>query len=128
MAKKEVLNLEVKSNIKSVTKDQKDWNTELDKTEKNLQGVNEEGKETIAEMQILGISLNGVKAAFNKIVPAAKVMFGTIKAGMLLGLLKLKKVLKYCLLSLRVLGLPLMLYLIELLSLEVVLLRYFQEM
>ena len=50
---KEVLELEVKSNIKNVTKDQKDWNKELKKTKDNIEDVNEEGKEVVAEMQIL---------------------------------------------------------------------------
>ena len=47
MAKTETLNLEVKSNIKSVTKD------------------------------------TGVKTAFGKVIPMAKAMFGTIKAGII---------------------------------------------
>ena len=78
---KEVLELEVKSNIKQATKDQEKFNKELEETADNLQDVNEEGKEVVAEMQILGVSLNGIKAGFNSAAAGAKFMFRSIKAG-----------------------------------------------
>ena len=78
---KEILNLEVKSNIKAVAKDQKEWNKELKKTEESIKDVNEEGKEVVAEMQILGISLNGIKAGFKSLASGAKFMFRSIKMG-----------------------------------------------
>ena len=78
---KETLNLEVKSNIKSVAKDQKHWNQELKKTEDSIKNVNEEGKETVAEMQILGLSINGLKAAWTSAASGAKFLFRSIKAG-----------------------------------------------
>jgi len=81
MAKEEELRLNVDTNIKGVVKDQKAWNKELDKTKENLEDVNEEGKETIAEMQILGISLNGVKAGFSSLAKGAKFLFSTIRIG-----------------------------------------------
>ena len=74
MAKTETLNLEVKSNIKSVTKD-------TDKMAHSLDDVNKEAKEGIGNFTLMGVSLNGVKAAFGKVIPMAKTMFGTIKAG-----------------------------------------------
>jgi hypothetical protein len=74
MAKKETLNLEVKSNIKSVTKD-------TDKMADSLEDVNKEAKDGIGNFTLMGVSLNGVKAAFGKVIPMAKAMFGTIKAG-----------------------------------------------
>ena len=73
---KETLNLEVKSNIKSVTKD-------TDKMAGSLDNVNKEAKEGIGNFTLMGVSLNGVKAAFGKIIPMAKAMFGTIKAGLI---------------------------------------------
>ena len=76
MAKKETLNLEVKSNIKSVTQD-------TDKMAGSLGDVNEEAKDSIGNFNIMGVSLNGVKSAFGKIIPLAKTMFGTIKAGII---------------------------------------------
>jgi len=72
---KETLNLEVKSNIKSVTQD-------TDKMADSLDNVNQEAKEGIGNFTMMGVSLNGVKAAFGKIIPMAKAMFGTIKAGL----------------------------------------------
>ncbi len=78
---KEVLELEVKSNIKNVTQDQKNYNKELERTKDKLEDVNEEGKEVVAEMQILGISLNGIKAGFNSAAAGAKFMFRSIKVG-----------------------------------------------
>ena len=71
---KETLNLEVKSNIKSVTKD-------TDKMADSLDDVNKEAKDSIGNFTLMGVSLNGVKAAFGKVIPMAKAMFGTIKAG-----------------------------------------------
>ncbi len=76
MAKTETLNLEVKSNIKSVTKD-------TDKMADSLDDVNKEAKDSIGNFTLMGVSLNGVKAAFGKVIPMAKAMFGSIKAGLI---------------------------------------------
>ena len=73
---KETLNLEVKSNIKSVAKD-------TDKMADSLEDVNKEAKDGIGNFTLMGVSLNGVKAAFGKVIPMAKAMFGTIKAGII---------------------------------------------
>tara|TARA_R110001599_G_scaffold25385_2_gene90946 strand:+ start:4294 stop:5799 length:1506 start_codon:yes stop_codon:yes gene_type:complete len=83
MATKEVLELEVKSNIKSVTNDQKDFNKELKNTKKDLQGVNKEGEEVVQEMQILGVSLKGLKASWDTAAKGAKFLFRTVKAGII---------------------------------------------
>lgn len=80
---KEVLEMEVKSNLKSVAKDQKEWNKELKQTQKEMQEVNEEGKEVVAEMQILGVSINGLKAGWKSAASGAKFMFRSIKAGII---------------------------------------------
>ena len=76
MAKTETLNLEVKSNIKSVTQD-------TDKMADSLDNVNQEAKDSIGNFTMMGVSLNGVKSAFGKVIPMAKAMFGTIKAGII---------------------------------------------
>jgi len=73
---KEILNLEVKSNIKSVSQD-------TDKMADSLDNVNQEAKDSIGNFTLMGVSLNGVKAAFGKVIPMAKAMFGTIKAGII---------------------------------------------
>ena len=80
---KEVLELEVKSNIKSVAKDQKAWNKELKTTKENIEDVNEEGKEVVAEMQILGVSINGLKAAWSSAASGAKFLFRSVKMGII---------------------------------------------
>ena len=80
---KEVLELEVKSNIKSISKDQKAWNKELKTTKENIEDVNEEGKEVVAEMQILGLSINGLKTAWSSAAKGAKFMFRSIKMGLI---------------------------------------------
>jgi len=80
---KEVLELEVKSNIKSVAKDQKAWNKELQTTKENIEDVNEEGKEVVAEMQVLGLSINGLKAAWNSAASGAKFLFRSVKMGII---------------------------------------------
>jgi len=62
MAEKIIIEAEVKSNIGEVSKD---------------------ASSAAGEFQVMGVSLNGVKAAFGKIIPTAKAMFGTIKAGII---------------------------------------------
>lgn len=76
MAKTETLNLEVKSNIKSVTKD-------TDKMADSLDDVNKEAKAGVGNFTLMGVSLNGVKNSFAKIIPTAKLMFGSLKAGLI---------------------------------------------
>tara|TARA_R110000737_G_scaffold106749_2_gene139573 strand:+ start:3593 stop:5245 length:1653 start_codon:yes stop_codon:yes gene_type:complete len=78
---KEVLEMEVKTNIGKVTKDQKDFNKELKKTEGIIEDVNSEGKETVAEMQILGLSINGLKASWKSAASGAKFLFKSVKMG-----------------------------------------------
>ena len=80
---KEVLELSVKSNIKSVTKEQKDFNKELKNTSKEIKDVNVEGKETVREMQILGVSLKGLQASWKTAASGAKFLFRTVKAGII---------------------------------------------
>ena len=73
--------MEVKTNIGKVTKDQKDFNKELKKTEGIIEDVNSEGKETVAEMQILGLSINGLKASWKSAASGAKFLFKSVKMG-----------------------------------------------
>ena len=80
MADKEIV-IKVDSNIKSVAKDQKEWNKEIGQTKKQIEGVNEEGKEVVAEMQILGFSINGLKTAWSSAAKGAKFLFSSIKMG-----------------------------------------------
>ena len=66
---KEVLEMEVKSNIGEVTKDTKELTNEASKA--------------AGEFQIMGVSLNGIKKGFASAAVTAKGMFGSIKAGLI---------------------------------------------
>ena len=73
---KEVLELEVKSNIKNIAKD-------TDKMADSLGDVNKEAKDGIGNFQVMGVSLNGVKKGFASAAVTAKGMFGSIKSGLI---------------------------------------------
>ena len=73
--------MEVKTNIGKVTKDQKDFNKELKKTKETIEDVNAEGKDTVSEMQVLGLSINGLKASWKSAASGAKFLFSSIKLG-----------------------------------------------
>jgi hypothetical protein len=77
----ETLYMKVDSDIKGVTKDTKELNRTLNKTEKELKDVKDEGKEVVGEMQLLGISVNGLRGSFNSASKGAKFMFRSIKMG-----------------------------------------------
>jgi len=68
-----------KDNNKTLKQQSKD----LKGVKKDLKGVNEEGKESIGNFRLFGVSLNGIKKSLSKVIPAIKLMFGTIKAGIL---------------------------------------------
>ena len=66
---KEVLELEVKSNIGEVAKETKE--------------LTNEASNAAGEFTVMGVSLNGVKKGFASAALTAKGMFGTIKAGLI---------------------------------------------
>ena len=78
----DLLNLE-KNTLKELTNKQKEATREVNKSTVAKKGNNKESKESIANFQFMGISLNGVKKGFSQIIPTAKAMFGTIKAGII---------------------------------------------
>ena len=78
----ELLNLE-KNTLKDLKNQQKEASTEVKKLNKQQKENNKESKDNIANFQLMGVSLNGVKKAFSQIIPTAKAMFGTIKAGII---------------------------------------------
>jgi len=61
---------------KEASKEVKKFNQEQKETDKALEG-------TIGNLNVMGVSLNGIKSAMGKIIPAAKAMFSTITAGIL---------------------------------------------
>jgi hypothetical protein len=66
---KEILELEVKSNIGEVVEDTKD--------------LTNEASNAAGEFAVMGVSLNGVKKGFASATVTAKGMFGSIKAGLI---------------------------------------------
>ena len=78
----ELLNLE-KNTLKDLKNQQKEATTEVKKFKEQQKESNTESKDSIANFQFMGVSLNGVKKGFSQIIPTAKAMFGTIKAGII---------------------------------------------
>ena len=72
-----------KIGLKDLENQQKDNNKALKEQSKDLKEVNKEAKDSIGNFTFMGVSLNGVKAAFGKIIPLAKLMFSTITAGIM---------------------------------------------
>mgnify|MGYP003651820605 CR=1 FL=1 len=78
----ELLDLE-KNTLKELKNKQKEATQEKKKNTEALKEGNKESKESIANFQFMGVSLNGVKKGFSQVIPTAKAMFGTIKAGIM---------------------------------------------
>ena len=76
------LNLE-KNALKGLQQEQKEATKEVKKHKDAQKENNKQSKESIADFKFMGVSLNGVKKGFAKVIPTAKAMFGTIKAGMI---------------------------------------------
>jgi hypothetical protein len=76
MANKEIVALQIKADTKEATQN-------LENVTKQTKNISDETKGAIGNFQVMGVSLNGVKGAFSKIIPTAKAMFGSIKAGLI---------------------------------------------
>jgi hypothetical protein len=72
-----------KNGLKSLKQEQKEATQEVKKHKDAQKENNKETEDTIGNLKIFGVSLNGIKKGFSKVIPAAKSMFGTIKAGMM---------------------------------------------
>ena len=82
MAKK-TITYEVKSTIGKVAKDTDKLTKNTKKAKKEVKDLNKEGKAAASTFTLFGMSVGGIKAAFSKVIPMAKLMFGTIKAGLI---------------------------------------------
>lgn len=69
--------------ILKVKTDTTDANSGLEQVKKNTEDTGSAAKEAAGNFSVMGVSLNGVKAAFGKIIPLSKAMFGSIKAGLI---------------------------------------------
>tara|TARA_R110000787_G_scaffold70091_1_gene155830 strand:- start:22644 stop:24575 length:1932 start_codon:yes stop_codon:yes gene_type:complete len=65
---------DLKTQLKNAKDESKKFTTAQKKQADAMKG-------SIGQFSMFGVSLNGIKKAFGKIGPAAKIMFGTIKAG-----------------------------------------------
>jgi len=72
-----------KNGLKLLKQEQKEATQEVKKHTKAQKGNNKESKGSIANFRFMGVSLNGVKKGFSQVIPTAKSMFGTIKAGII---------------------------------------------
>jgi len=72
-----------KNGLKLLKQEQKEATQEVKKHTKAQKGNNKESKGSIANFRFMGVSLNGVKKGFAKVIPTAKAMFGTIRAGII---------------------------------------------
>lgn len=73
----------LKGSIKEQTFEVKQLTNQQKGNTKALKETGEAAEDTIGNFRIMGVSLNGLKSSFGKIIPAIKLMFGTIKAGIL---------------------------------------------
>lgn len=76
------LNLE-KNALKGLKQEQNEAAQEVKKHTAAQKENNKESEDTIGNFRFMGVSLNGVKKGFGQIIPTAKAMFGTIKAGIM---------------------------------------------
>lgn len=67
----------------SVVVEDKKATKSLETVTKKTKDTGNAAKDAAADFAIMGVSLNSVKGAFGKIIPIAKAMFGTIKAGLI---------------------------------------------
>ena len=72
-----------KNALTGLKQEQKKASTEVKKFNAAQKETNKELQEGVGNFRVMGVSLNGIKASFGKIIPIAKTMFGTIKAGLI---------------------------------------------
>ena len=72
-----------KLGLKDLQNQQKQNNNEIKEQTKALKETNKEAEDTIGNFKIMGVSLNGIKTTFSKMIPLAKTLFGTIRAGLI---------------------------------------------
>tara|TARA_R110000824_G_C15184680_1_gene674134 strand:+ start:164 stop:1909 length:1746 start_codon:yes stop_codon:yes gene_type:complete len=69
--------------LKDLSNQQKEAARQVKNHTVATKGNNKESGESIANFHVMGVSLNGVKKGFGQIIPTAKRMFATIKAGIM---------------------------------------------
>ena len=69
--------------LKELTNQQKNATKEVKKFSGAQKGSNKETQDGIGNFRVMGVSLNGIKKGFSQVIPMAKSMFGTIRAGIM---------------------------------------------
>ena len=72
-----------KNGLKLLKQEQKEATQENKKFTAAQKESSKVAKGSVADFTFMGVSLNGVKKGFSQIIPTAKAMFGTIKAGIM---------------------------------------------
>ena len=73
MASEEII-IKVKTDTKNADKG-------LDNIKKSAKGAGDEAKNAAGQFSIMGVSINGLSTAFNKVKGVSKLMFSSIKMG-----------------------------------------------
>jgi len=82
--KKTTTELKLEKNaLKGLKQEQKQATKEVDKFNKEQAETNKQLQEGVGNFRLMGVSLNDIRSSFGKIIPLAKTMFGTIKAGLI---------------------------------------------
>lgn len=76
MAEKQTLNIDI------VVNDGKAKQS-LDKVTKSTEDLNKESQQSLDNFGAFGLTLGGVKSAFGKVIPTAKLLFSSIKVGLI---------------------------------------------
>ena len=74
---------ESKIALKGLNNERKDSNEIIKKNNKELAEQEKNIKNGIGNFSLMGVSINGLKKSFKGIIPAIKIMFGTIRAGII---------------------------------------------
>jgi hypothetical protein len=72
-----------KNSLKGLKEEQKAASVEAKKFTQAQKDQKKATEDTFGSFRIFGLTLNGVKKSFSKIIPAAKAMFSTVKMGLL---------------------------------------------
>jgi len=72
-----------KQGLKLLKQEQKEATQENKKFTSTQKEGSKVSKDSIGNFRVMGVSLNGVKKGFKKVIPTAKAMFSTIKAGIM---------------------------------------------
>ena len=72
-----------KDGLKTLAIEQKKAGKEVKNFNEKQKEQQEVSKEGIGSLSLMGVSLNGLKASFSKVIPTIKAMFGSLKAGIM---------------------------------------------